>query len=90
MTSVSEKNCDLSLFFHFREQVVFQWGQIRRIGCVIKTLEAKVGHFLPGCKFPVSRVILVQEQDPNWRNSCGGFPLQISPIAPVDMSNSAR
>jgi len=39
------------------------WGQIRRIGWVIKTLEAKVGQFLLGCKCPVSRGIVVQETD---------------------------
>ena len=39
-------------------------GQIRRIGWVIKTLEAKEGHFLLGCKCPVSRGIVVQEEDP--------------------------
>jgi hypothetical protein len=31
---------------------------------VIKTLEAQVGQFLQGCKCPVSRGIVVQEQDP--------------------------
>jgi len=51
------------LFFQFREQVVGRWGQIRRIGWVIKTLEAKVGQFLLGCKCPVSRGIVVQKQD---------------------------
>jgi len=30
---------------------------------VIKTLEAQVGQFLLGCKCPVSRSIVVQEQD---------------------------
>jgi hypothetical protein len=30
---------------------------------VIKTLEAQVGQFLLGCKCPVSRGIVVQEQD---------------------------
>ena len=30
----------------------------------IKTLEAQVGQFLLGCKCPVSRGIVVQEQDP--------------------------
>ena len=34
------------------------------IGWVIKTLQAKVGHFVLGCKCPVSRGIVVQEQDP--------------------------
>jgi hypothetical protein len=31
---------------------------------VIKTLEAQAGHILLGCKYPVSRGIVVQEQDP--------------------------
>jgi len=31
---------------------------------VIKALEAQVGQFLLGCKCPVSRGIVVQEQDP--------------------------
>jgi len=41
-----------------------RWGQIRRIGWVIKTLEAQVEQFLLGCKCPVGRGIVVQEQDP--------------------------
>ena len=40
------------LFFNPREQVVVRWGQIWRIGWVIKTLEAQVGQFLLGCKNP--------------------------------------
>ena len=47
-----------------REQVVVRQGQIRRIGWVIKILEAQVGQFLLGGKCPVSRGIVVQEQDP--------------------------
>ena len=35
-----------------------------RIGWMIKTLEAQVGQFLLGCKCPVSRGIVVREQDP--------------------------
>ena len=50
-------------FFQSREQVVVLRGQIWRIGLVIKTLVAQVGQFLPGCKCPVSRSIVVQEQD---------------------------
>ena len=59
------KNGHLSIVFFFqsREQVVVRWGQIRRIGWVIKTLEAKIGQFLLGCKWRVSRGIVVQEQD---------------------------
>ena len=44
--------------------MVVRRGQIQRIGWVIKTLEAQVGQFLLGCKSPVSRGIVVQEQDP--------------------------
>jgi len=44
--------------------MVFRRGQIRRIGWVIKTLEAQVGQFLLGCKYPVSRGTVVLEQDP--------------------------
>jgi len=43
--------------------VVVRRGQIQRIGWVIKTLEAQVGQFLLGFKCPVSRGIVVQEQD---------------------------
>ena len=53
-----------TFFFQSWEQVVVRRGQIRRIGWVIKTLEAQVGQFLQGCKCPVSRGIVMQEQDP--------------------------
>jgi len=52
------------LFSQSSEQVVVRRGQIRRIGWVIKTLEAQAGQFLLGCKCPVTRGIVVQEQDP--------------------------
>jgi len=52
------------LFFQSGEQVVVRRGQIRRIGWVIKTLEAQAGQFLPDCKCPVNPGIVVQEQDP--------------------------
>ena len=65
MTSTSdEKWRPFNCFFHSREQVVVQWGQIQSIGWVSKTLEAQVGQFLLGCKCLVSRGIVVQEQDP--------------------------
>ena len=51
-------------FFQSREQVVVRRGHIRRIGRVIKTLEAQLGQFLLGYKCPVSRGIVVQEQGP--------------------------
>ena len=43
--------------------MVVRRGQIQRMGWVIKTLEAQVGQFLLRCKCPVSRGIVVQEQD---------------------------
>jgi len=43
--------------------MIVRRGQIRRIGWVIKILEAQVGQFLLGCKCPMSRGIVVQEQD---------------------------
>jgi len=52
--------------------VVIQWGQIRRIWWVIKTLEAQVSQFPPGCKCPVSRRIVLQEQD-----HIGEFPAAV-------------
>ena len=65
MTSASdEKWRPFNCFFQSREQVVVRRGQVRRIGWVIKTLEAQVGQFLLGCKCPLSRGIVVQEQDP--------------------------
>jgi len=65
MISASEEKWrTFNCFFQSREQEVVQRGQIRRIGWVIKTLEAQVGKFLLGCKCPVSRGIVVQEQDP--------------------------
>ena len=51
------------LFSQSRKQVVVRRGQIRRIGWVIKTMEAQLGQFLLGCKCPVSRGIVVQEQE---------------------------
>ena len=65
MTSAPDENWrPFHCFFQSREQVVVRRGQIRRIGWVIKTLQAQVGKFLLGCKCPASRGIVVQEQDP--------------------------
>jgi hypothetical protein len=60
---VGRKMATLQLIFQSREQVVFRRGQIRRIGWVIKALEAQIGQFLLGCKRPMSRGIVMQEQD---------------------------
>jgi len=67
---VGQKMATFQLIFQSREQVVVRRGQIRRIGWVIKTLEALVGQFLLGCKCPVSQGIFVQQQDP-----LGDFPV---------------
>ena len=63
------KNVNFQLFFQSREQVVVRRGQIRRIGWMVKTMEAQVGQFVLGCKCPVSQSFVVQEQDP-----LGDFP----------------
>ena len=60
---VGRKMATFQLFFQSREKVVDRRGQIWRIVWVIKILEAQVGQFLGGCKCPVSRGIVVQEQD---------------------------
>jgi len=60
---VGRKMATFQLYFQSREQMVVRRGQIRRLGWVINTLEAQVAQFLLGCKCPVSRGIVVQEQD---------------------------
>ena len=60
---VGRKMATFQLFFQSTEQMVVRWGQIRRTGWVIKKLEAQVTQFLLGCKCPVSRGIVMQEQD---------------------------
>ena len=60
---VVRKMATFQLVFQSREQVVVGRGQIRRIRWVIKTMEVQVGQSLLGCKCPVSRGIVVQEQD---------------------------
>jgi len=92
MTSVSdEKWRNFKCFFQSREQVLVRRGQIRRKGCVIKTLEAQVDQFLLGCKCPVSRGIVVQEQDPlGDLPAAGVFPSKCPSDAPAEISNSPR
>jgi len=60
--------------------VVVRRGQIRRIGWVIKTLESQVGQFLLGCKCPVGRSIVVQEQDHLGELSAVFFPQNVLPV----------
>ena len=63
MTPTSEEKWRIfNYLFQSREHVVVKQGQIRRIGCMIKTMEAKVGRFLLGCKCLVRQGIFVQEQ----------------------------
>jgi len=78
------------LFFQSREQVVVWRGQIRRIGWVIKTLEAPAGKFLLGCKCPVSRGIVVQEQDPLGDLPAAFYPSKYPSIAAAEISNTPR
>jgi len=60
---VGRKMATFQFFFQSKEEVVVRRGQTRRIGWVIKTQEAQVGQFLLGCKCPVIRCIVMQEQD---------------------------
>jgi len=54
-----------------RVQVIFRREQIRRIGYVITILEDQVDQFLLGCNWPVSRSIVVSNQ-----NRLGDLPAQ--------------
>ena len=56
------KNVEISIVSQSREQVVVRLSHIRRLGWVIKTLEARVGQFLLGCKCPVSRCIVYKNK----------------------------
>jgi len=60
---VGRKMATFQLFFQSREQGAVRRGEIRRIRWVIKTLVAQVGQFLLSYKGPVSRGIVVQEQN---------------------------
>jgi hypothetical protein len=60
MTSMSDEKGELSIVFSVQGT---RRGKIRRIGWVIKTLEAQVGQFFLGCKCLVSRSVVVQEQE---------------------------
>ena len=89
---VGWKMANFQLFFQSRKQVVIRRGQIRRIGWVIKILEAQVGQFLLGCKCPVSRGIVVQQQDPlgDFPAAWGFFSSKCPSITPAEMSNTPR
>jgi len=86
---VGRKIATFQLFFQSREQVVVRRGQIRRIGRVIKKLEAQVVQFLLDCKCPVSRGTVVQKQD-CLVNFPRRFSLKYPSTAPVGMSNTPR
>ena len=64
---VGRKMATFRLFFQSREQVVVRWGQIRRIGWVIKKMEAQVGHFLLGCSSQLHSLTFC---GPLWHNIC--------------------
>jgi len=70
---VGRKMANFQLFFQSKEQVVVRRGQIRRIGWVIKTLEAQAGQFLLSWKCPVTRVIVMREQEPLGELTAGVF-----------------
>jgi len=78
------------LFVQTREQVVDREGQIRRIGWVIKTLEAQVGQLLLGCMCPVSRGIVVQGQFPLGELPAAFFLQNVLQLHQAEMSNTPR
>jgi hypothetical protein len=78
------------LVYHSREQAVVRRGEIRRIGWVIKTMEASVVQFLLGCKCPVSRGIVVQEQDQLGDLPEAFFPSKYPSIAIAEINNTVR
>ena len=89
MTSASDKKmATFQLFFQSREQMVVRWGQIWRIGWVIKALETQVNQFLLGCNFPLSRGIVVQEQDRIDGFPAAFFSSKCPSISPAEMSNT--
>jgi len=59
---VGRKMANFQAIFQSREQVVVRRGKTRRLVLVTKTLEAQVRQFLLGCKCPVIRRLVVQEQ----------------------------
>jgi len=68
--------------------MVVRQGQIRRIGWVIKTMEAQVGQLqVLGCKCPVSRGIVMQKQDP-LVDLPAAFSLQNVLVASAEISNT--
>jgi len=88
---VGRKMATIQLLFQSGELVVDLRGQIRRIGWVVKTRKTQVGHFRLGCKCPVSRGIVVQEQDNIGELLPRGvFPSKWPPIAPAELSNTLR
>ena len=87
---VGEKMATFQLFFQSREQVVVRWGQIRRIGLVMKTLEVQVGHVLLGYKCLMERGRCCARTRPPWWPSGGVFPSKCPSVAPAEMSNTRR
>jgi len=61
--SLGRKVATFLFLYRSTEQVSVRRGEIRRIGWTIKLLETQLGQYLLGFKWPVSRVIFMQEQD---------------------------
>jgi hypothetical protein len=65
MTSASDEKWPPFIFFPpVQVTVGSRRGHFPRIAWVIQTLKAQIGQFLLGCKCPVSRGFVVQEEDP--------------------------
>ena len=88
---VGGKIATFQFSFQYRELVVVRRGRIQRIVWVIKTLETQVGQLLLGCKCPVNRGIVVQEQDPLGELTAAIFLQNVLQLhQPAEMSNTPR
>ena len=89
MTSASEENGDLSIFFLVQGTGGSPTGPDPENRVGDKTLEAQIRQFLLGCKCPVKRNIVVQEHE-HLGELRGVFPSKCPSFAPVEMSNTQR
>jgi len=82
------KNGDLSIVFPVQRKGGSQTGSDPENGVGDQDIGSQ---FFTGCKCPVSRGIVVQEQDPVVDlPAVGVFPSKCPSVAPAEMSNTPR
>ena len=92
MTSATdEKWRSFDCFFQSREHVIVRWGQIRRIGWLIKTLEIRQASFIWGASARLT-VALSCKNKTHLVNfpRCFFFKMSFNCTRPADMSNTSR